>query len=187
MVRRLRAPALLLLAAALVGGGCASSNRDQLKAFEDALQGYNEAFRWKNFERAALFLPPDLRAAFVAAHEDDEKSLHVEDYQVLRADLDGEDRAVVTIRLSYTLLPSLTVERRNLVQHWARVAGTWILESEENSIRKLEPNAVPRSPGAVRSPGERGGDEDLEIEVTGPDGKVIRREVRDPDSFGGEE
>lgn len=175
----MRALSLLLVVAA----GCATSSQEMFEELKSAVDGYNSAYRWKNYERAASYLPNDLRAAFIASYEDDEKSLHVEGYRLLRVDLDGEKAATVYVRVRYMLLPSINVENRTLVQHWHKVNDVWILETEENSIRDVEPGAIPRNPEAVRGvdvPPEKQGD--TAIEVTDPNGEVIKRE-----GFGNEE
>lgn len=170
----------LLLA---VTAGCATTGQEAFDELQAAVDGYNSAYRWKNYERAASYLPNDLRAAFIASYEDDEKSLHVEGYRLLRVDFDGENAATVHVRVRYMLLPSISVENRTLVQHWHKVNDVWILETEENSIRDVELDAVPENPeavGGVQVPPEKQGD--TAIEVTDPDGEVIKRE-----GFGNEE
>lgn len=118
---------------------CASMGvQDKLEKLKEAVEGYNQAFRWKNYERAAQYLPNDIRAAFMAAYDDDESSLQVEDYQISKVDVLSDDEAKVSVRVRFLLLPSVVVENRTMVQHWHRVAGEWILETEEQSIRKLD-------------------------------------------------
>ncbi len=158
------------LAASLLVSCAAARHRDHMNELQTAVEAYNHAFRWKNYERAAAFLPPSLRAGFIATHEDDAKSLHVEDYRVLQVDLPSEDSAIVTVSTRYTLLPSVTVENRKIRQSWHKVAGAWILESEDKPIRAIKVDAKPRTVDSF------GGDQEgsAEVEVTGPDGKIIR-------------
>ncbi len=165
------------VAIALLASGCATSGQTMMEELQAAVDGYNSAYRWKNFERAAVYLPNDLRAAFIAAYEEDDDSIHVESYQVIKVDIEGEAAATVTVRVRYMMLPSINLERRTLVQHWHLVNDNWILETEDNSIRPLESDAVPRNPEAVRGvevPPEKMGD--TAIEVTDPEGNVIRKE-----------
>lgn len=168
---------LLECSIALLLAGCATSAQTKLEELQSAVDGYNSAYRWKNFERAASYLPNDLRAAFIAAYEEDDHSLHVETYQILKVDLKGEEAATVTVRLRFMELPSITLENRTLVQHWHKVNDVWILETEENSIRALELDATPKNPEAVKGvevPDAQKGE--TSIEVSDPEGNIIRKE-----------
>lgn len=144
--------------------GCASMGvQDTLEKLREAVEGYNQAFRWKNYERAAQYLPNDVRAAFMTAYDDDESSLQIEDYQISKVDVVNDDEAKVAVRVRYLLLPSVVVENRTLVQHWHRVAGEWILEQEDNAIRKLDPAKK------AELPPERSDSEDpYEVQVSPP-------------------
>lgn len=152
-----------------------SGQSSSLEALQDSVEAYNDAYRWKNYERAALFLPPEVRAPFLATYEEDDKALHVEGYRILRADLQGEEAARVVIRVRFMQLPSVTLETKDLVQNWHKVASRWILETEENSIREVDMAKVPGDPsrfgGGAPEPAE-----DLEVEVTDPQGQVIRQD-----------
>jgi hypothetical protein len=161
---------------ALVLAGCATSQQTAMEELQSAVDGYNSAYRWKNFERAASYLPNDMRAAFIAAYEEDDHSLHVETFQILKVDL-TEDSATVVVRMRYMELPSITLENRTLTQHWHKVNDVWILETEENSIRAIEVGATPKNPDAVKGvevPPEKQGD--TAIEVSDPEGNVIKKE-----------
>ncbi len=166
---------LILATFFVAASACATmkSDREKQDQLIESVEAYNDAFRWKNYERAAAFLPNDTRAAFVAAHEDDEKSLHVEDYSILKVDRLGDDGATITVRVRYMMLPSVTIELRNVVQHWHHVAGSWMLETEDNSIRTLDLAKTPANPDAF---GGGGDGAPMEIEVTAPDGQVVRKE-----------
>ena len=137
-----------------------------------SVEAYNHAFRWKNYDRAASFLPGELRASFVATHEDDAVSLHVEDYKILQVDLDSEDAARVLVRYRYTLLPSVVVQTRKLTQHWHRVAGQWLLESEDESIRPLDAGAPPTRRDAFG--GSDATPAPMDIEVQDTEGRLLR-------------
>lgn len=163
-----------LLACALCS--CATATkRENMEELKEAVEAYNHAYRWKNYERAASFRPSDLRAAFIAAYEDDEKSLHIEDFRVLSVDVDGDEAAKVAVRITYTLLPDITVQKRTLTQHWHKVAGSWLLETEDNQLRELDSGATPKNPRAL---GHDDGEPDpgTEVEVTAPDGTTIRQD-----------
>ena len=171
----------LLVVALVAASACATARKEEaLDELRRSVEAYNHAFRWKNYERASSFLQSSLRGPFLAAHEDDGKALHVEDYRILKVDLPSEDIALVTVRYRFTLLPSVTVQKRSVQQNWARVAGNWILESEKGSIRELDMGAVPQNPDAFGGEGEEEGQ--AEVEVIGPDGKKVAGDtVASPD------
>ena len=157
----------LAFAFAAGAAGCAASTpKEKMDDLKTAVDGYNHAFRWKNYARAAMFLPPDLRGSFIATYEDDEASLQIEDYRVDRVDFDS-DRATVTVRLRYLLLPSVTLERVTLTQHWHKIGRTWILETEEGSLRELDKTLAPKLPAEPEVRPEQEGN--TELEVFGPE------------------
>lgn len=160
----MRSLAVVVLACAL--GGCSTSSKTLMEGLQNSVEGYNEAYRWKNYERAAGFLPADLRAAFLDAYRDDDNSLQIDDYSIVKVDLENDASAKVTIRVSYIQLPSVTVEKATLVQHWKRLGGEWILETEDNSLRKIEPASAPaEAPAWTREaaePGDEARDEERE-------------------------
>lgn len=173
-----RACARIALVLAL-GAGCAttakSASSDDLETLRRSVKAYNEAFRWKNFERAASFLPKDMRLAFIATHEDDEKNLHVEEYQILQVRLSGERAAKVELRVTYMMLPSVVVKTRRITQHWHLIDDQWVLETEDNPIRVVRKDAKPQNPDAFGGVDEPEGDsKDTGVRVTDPEGNVIR-------------
>ena len=149
------------LLAVLALTACASSSpkadADDLESLRKAVKAYNEAYRWKNFERAASFLPEDRRLSFVDEHQQDEKSLHIEGYQVLQVQMDSDVAARVQVRVTFMMLPSVVVQNRRLTQHWHRVNQRWMLEAEDNAIRPLRKEA--QSPNDNYNPDAFGGGE----------------------------
>lgn len=151
----MRAAASILLAVGLLSA-CASS-RGETKAarFLKAVERYNKAFRWKNYAVASDYLPQDRRALFITTYEDDDKSLSISDYRILKVDKASEDEATVSVRYRYTMLPSTSVKKRLVTQHWYHVGEAWRLEGEDDSIRELKlpensdsPATQPADPGS---------------------------------------
>jgi len=125
------------LGLALVVGlvaGCAAPQADRMKSLRTSVEAYNTAFRWKNYHRAATYLPNDLRTAFVTYFDEDSSALHVEGVEVLKVDLQSEKAAEVTVRYRFLKLPSVVVERKVVVQSWHYLDGAWVLETEEPSL-----------------------------------------------------
>lgn len=154
--------------------GCAGSARpgraDDLRR---SVEAYNEAYRWKNYARAAAFLPPDLRAPFVASYEEDDKSLHIEGYQVLAVDMRTPEVADIKVRYRYMILPEVTLKQDVVTQHWALVGGSWILEHETGSLRAIDLSFGQPDPDE-RFGGGPPPHPSMEVEVVGPDGEVVR-------------
>lgn len=182
-------PIAAVVLAAVSHAGCATTRqRESLQELEESLEAYNEAFRWKNYERAAGYLPADQRASFLGTYEDEENSLHVEDFQILRVDMAGDDAAIASVRVRYMLLPSVNVGKTTLVQHWHRVNGTWVMEREENSIRELDRDKTPRNPEAFGGPDPEGDPGETKVRAEGPGGAVLRDDgLEDPDEGEGGE
>lgn len=121
----------LMMALLMVSTACAGSSGNEMKELKQAVDGYNTAFRWKNFHRAAAYLPNDLRTAFVTYFDEESASLHIEAVEILKVDMESDEAAEVTVRYRYMLLPSVVVQRKIVKQSWHRVDGAWILETEE--------------------------------------------------------
>jgi len=150
---------------------CATlSGEDNANRLNETVEAYNHAYRWKNYETAVLLLIPDLREGYLAAYEEDESSLQIEDYKIQKLNLKSEDQAVAKIRTRYMLLPSVSVKRVTLIQHWVQIEDQWLMESEENSIRKIDPLQKPNYPTkkAIPANAEEG---ETELEVTPPEKK----------------
>ena len=164
-----------LLVCTFVLAACSAVSGDELEPLRRSVKAYNEAYRWKNFERAASYLPADLRLAFIATYEEDEKSLHIEDYQILQVRVVSETAAKVEVRVTYMMLPSVVVKNRRMTQHWHKVGQRWTLETEDNPIRVIRADEKPQNPDAF------GGSDDPDavsgetsVQVTDPDGNVVR-------------
>jgi hypothetical protein len=171
-MRRGAAAVLLVLALGVAAGlGCAhDSNREQLDRLKESVEGYNHAFRWKNYERAAAFLPSDLRGPFAAAYEDDDTSLQIEDYQIVAVNMHDDNAAAdVTVKVRYMLLPAVTIQHSILKQHWHKVSGEWLLETEDDSIRPLDLAKKPSDPRILRtSAADAAHEGDTQIKATKP-------------------
>ncbi|MBI2378414.1 MAG: hypothetical protein HYV07_30730 [Deltaproteobacteria bacterium] len=126
--------------------GCATmKQKESLDALKEAVDEYNHAFRWKNYPEAARFLPVDHRASFIASYEDEAEGIEIEELTIGGVNVINPTYAQVTVRLRYTRLPSITIQKRTATQHWHETEGHWSLENEENSI--LKPSKKPANEG----------------------------------------
>ena len=131
----MRLYALPLLAVSLAA--CAASTQEKVQDLRKSVSDYNYAFRWKNYQHAAAFLPADVRASFISNYEEDDKELNVEGFQIIGVNMKTPEVAEVTVRYQFMELPSVILEKRVVKQHWAVVNGQWLLEHEDKSIRPL--------------------------------------------------
>ena len=130
----------LLLSLSLVVGACVTQERAH--NLQKSINGYNTAYRWKQYMRAAQYLPAEWQGAFLAAHEEDDKDIQIEGYQILQVTRLEDSRAQVIVRVRYVLAPSVTLEQTITTQHWAYVSGRWILEHQDNMIRPFDPELL---------------------------------------------
>ena len=159
---------LLAITAALLTSCATMQAQEDLSKLQEAVEDYNHAYRWKNYDSAVLLLQPDLREPFLAAYEEDESSLQVEDLKVQRVEMQAKDRAKVTVRARYMMLPSVSVKKSKLIQYWVMIGNRWLMESEENSIRKIDPLAKPEQ--ALEKPlPENSHEGKTELEITPPE------------------
>lgn len=155
----------------LTAAACATTPKDRMDDLRKSVETYNEAFRWRNYQRAALFLPSRVRSAYVATYDDEEEALHVEGYQILAVDMSGPEIAKVTVRYRYMQLPSVVLEKKKVTQHWAEVNGQWTLEHEDNPIRAMDLSLTQ----SVDSFGGPEPDPSAEVEVLDADGNLVKK------------
>ena len=91
-----------------------------------------------------------LRHAFLATYEDADNALHIEDYQVLNVESrDPEESATSRCESAYMQLPSVTVEKTTLMQHWHRDRG----RVDARDGRALDPaSSTAVKPRGIRRP-----------------------------------
>lgn len=122
---------LVAVMSAGAAGACAGSTRDHMKDLKQSVDAYHTAFRWNNYQQAAMYLPNDLRTAFVTYFDEDSPTMHIEGVEILKVDVKSPDAADVTVRYRYMKLPSVVVQRKIVQQSWHRVDDEWILEHED--------------------------------------------------------
>ena len=134
----------LLLSVLLVG--CKTPGQSDAEKLRKSIDEYNRAYRWKAYQTAAGYLPGDIRTAFVSTYESLKNDLDIRHYQIIALDRRSEKEALVQVRYRYVLLPSVTVEEKTVSQHWRLISGSWILEYEKNSVKKLDRTTVKKDP-----------------------------------------
>lgn len=114
----------LAFAAALAGCAPSASDMD----LQRSVSVYNDSLRWKRFQVAASFIPPEARAAFLDRYLASEERLQIESLEVKSvAVVPGEKVPTfdVFVAASAYLLPSNVVERIVFTERWQQQEGAW--------------------------------------------------------------
>jgi hypothetical protein len=130
----------LTLAAALAACAPSASDMD----LQRSVSMYNDGLRWKRFQMAASFVPPEARAAFLDRYLASEERLQIESLEVKSvAVVPGEKIPTydVFVAASAYLLPSNVVERIVFTERWQQVDGAWRVVHVDREL------APPRGPG----------------------------------------
>ena len=116
---------------------CASTNAGE--SLQASVSAYNQNLRWKRFTNASQFVPAESRAKFLERYLNAEDDLHIQSMEVRNVTpytKDGNRLADVVLVAQAYILPSTVVEKLTIVQRWAHVDGSWLLEE---SSRELVP------------------------------------------------
>jgi len=143
-------PVLLTLLA------CACTSPAQRREdFGNAVRMYNEGVRWQRWGHAASYIPPPERADFVDERADLEEELRIDDFEVLRQDLQAAgDRATVRVRYTWHLDREGVVHETTASQEWERRGKRWYMV-EERRVRGPEmPGLAEPLPDPVAERGE---------------------------------
>ena len=133
----------LLLAGLLVlgTGGCMTVT-DPLghrEALEDAQKRYTDLIRWRDAERAAIFVDPELRKDFLEQAEELE-NLEISDYELGDLEFgDGDETATIDVTYRGYSLSHLVERKIRVTQEWHRDEGnTWLVRPDlEDVVAKL--------------------------------------------------
>jgi hypothetical protein len=118
-----------------------------------AAEVFHQRVRWKDFRGAAELLVPERRQAFEDARkrQHDDRDLQIMDYDLEDARLAGRDRAVVVSKLSWSRLPSLTVNTDTVSSEFIWLGSAWFLARQDSGpfAREL---AAPYEPTPATPP-----------------------------------
>lgn len=148
----------ILLAATLCAllAACAHSQKPSgLEGLKPIAEGFHRLARWKDYRGAASFIVPERRAAFerARANRDDDTNLSITDYELEDVVLLPDGRhALVLSRMSWTRLPSVSVNTDTVTSEFVWRDGTWLLARQERgpfaelSLPYEDPPAPPHPP-----------------------------------------
>ncbi len=111
--------------------------------FGNAVRMYNEGVRWQRYSHAAAYIPSRERADFVDERADLEKELRIDDFEILRQDLEADGhKAAVRVRYTWHLDREGIVHETTAAQAWELRGQRWYMV-EERRVRG------PEMPGVV--------------------------------------
>lgn len=111
--------------------GCGGSTSQRADLVRD-LRGYGDGIRWRDFNAAALRVPPAQREDFMDDKEQLEDDLRVADWELRRLTYDGtRNHAEVHIEWTWLLDSRGIVHNTISRQMWSRHGKQWIMHREE--------------------------------------------------------
>ncbi|GEM_PF-3350790 len=116
-----------ILAATVMFTACAGTRKSYLPA---RVSSYHDAYKWKNFHRAAMFVddPED----FLRKMKKTDQRIEIAEYEIISLRVNEECiEAIVEIRRTYTVSPSVTAHSQIVEQKWKfdRKKKDWFLVS----------------------------------------------------------
>lgn len=123
---RSRLVGMAVITAALAAAGCSATLVDPMgrgNALEEAQKNYTQLIRWGEIGRAADYVDPELREAWLSRGPRLE-SVRISDYETDSFDMaDDEDSATVTV--TYHAFSYVTALEKSIreEQHWYREGG----------------------------------------------------------------
>jgi hypothetical protein len=106
--------------------GCAHGQQgDELEAANHVLA---KAISWSDLKGWAQQVVPERRAEFLKLAAMDEDNLKVNDYEIGDVQI-SSDKAIVSSRVSWYRLPSITNKTESMMVLWERKSGTWLITS----------------------------------------------------------
>jgi hypothetical protein len=116
----------LWLLGLLVGGvGCAGAMTRSDDLLMD-VRTFQEGLRWRKYDMAAAHIPPAARDEFLERHDELDKDLRIDDYELERVKVE-DDTATALVRVKYTwhLDSKGSVHDTVVEERWERQGKVW--------------------------------------------------------------
>jgi hypothetical protein len=108
-----------------------SSPQKRTESLLETSTRFQEGLRWRRFEDAASHVPPAERESFLDEHDELDKDLRIDDYEVIRVHFkDGHEEAQVQVKYSWHLDGEGVVKETVTDQTWKLHGSAWWLEEE---------------------------------------------------------
>jgi|GEM_PF-3963735 len=122
---------LAVLAGVLWGAGCPDKKKDMFEKkqnLREAIEGYNECFFWRDFDRAAHYVVQEKRGEFLAATEDLRRGYTLDDFRIMSIRLGPSgEMAMVDVKRKFIMSPSVTLQEKTFKQKWVMKQDAWYL------------------------------------------------------------
>ncbi len=122
---------LAVLAGVLLGAGCPDKKKDvyeRKQTLREAINDYNECFFWRDFDKASRYVVPAKRGDFLAATEQLRRGYTLDDFRIMSIKMGPSgEMALVDVKRSYIMSPSVTLQRSTFSQKWVLKEGAWFL------------------------------------------------------------
>ena len=131
---------LLVLTAvwAFATTGCMTVIEDPLghrKDLEDVQKKYTDLIRWRDAEKAAIYVDPEMRNAFLAQAEELE-TLEISDYELGELEFgEGDETATIDVTYRGYSLSHLIERKIRVTQEWHRDDGNaWLVRPDLDDV-----------------------------------------------------
>ncbi len=97
------------------------------------VESFHQRVRWKDYRIAARYIVPERRKDFERARRElkDERDLSITDYEIEEVQFVEEgQRAIVTSRIHWMRLPSVSEQTATVTSEFIYRDGTWMLERQ---------------------------------------------------------
>lgn len=130
--------ALLLLLLTIILTGCAGSTgllgNDNDGSPGRSADTFYKMLMWKYYERASAFVHPESRNDFDNFVYESKDDLNITGYRIKDIiDIEGEDKSVVRMIVTYYKYPSVSEEQEVLNDTWINEDGKWFIKPEFDS------------------------------------------------------
>ena len=111
--------------------GCADREakiaRSKIQLIEQVDQ-YHDSFFWHDYNRASLFVAPEMRSDFLDFSKDLRRGFTLEEFTIKEVQMSPTgERAAVVVERSCATAPSVTLQSQELTQEWVLRDGAWYL------------------------------------------------------------
>jgi hypothetical protein len=133
-------------------GGAQKQNEDLL----EHVRQFQEGIRWRKYDIAAEYLPARARERFIDTHDEIDKDLRIDDYELERVKVtDEHTRALVQVKFTWHLESRGIVHDTVLEESWERHGKIWrVIASRHKHGAQMpelfelgEPDAQPDAQG----------------------------------------
>jgi len=104
----------------------ASLHAKQTATLTDSAKLFNDDLHWGYLDKAATFVEPDIRAAFLDSLTNQTQDIRYTDLQVAAVSFPkGQSEATVTVTRNFYRADNLKLQTETVQQHWYWKDGQW--------------------------------------------------------------